>query len=60
MRAWQAGGSLDAFGRAKTRVQELLAVYRRPALASEVEQALVALVRREAQLFGLQDLPGVP
>jgi trimethylamine--corrinoid protein Co-methyltransferase len=59
MRAWQEGGSLDAFGRAKLRVNDLLAAYRRPALASEVERELAALVRREAQAAGMGTLPGV-
>ncbi len=59
MRAWQEGGSLDAFGRAKTRVSELLSAYRRPVLAPEVERGLIALVKREAQVVGLQELPGV-
>jgi trimethylamine---corrinoid protein Co-methyltransferase len=59
MRAWQEGGSLDAFGRAKNRVNDLLAAYRRPALASEVERELVALVQREAKAAGLETLPGV-
>ena len=59
MRAWQEGGSLDAFGRAKLRVNDLLAAYRRPALASDVERELVALVQREAKAAGMEMLPGV-
>ncbi|CAG0930452.1 trimethylamine---corrinoid protein Co-methyltransferase [Thermoflexales bacterium] len=59
LRAWQAGGSLDAFGRAKQRVQELLDAYQRPKLASELERELLALIRREVQAAGLQGLPGV-
>jgi trimethylamine---corrinoid protein Co-methyltransferase len=59
MRAWQEGGSLDAFGRAKQRVQELLGAYQRPTLAPEVERKLTDLVRREAQVVGLKELPGV-
>jgi trimethylamine--corrinoid protein Co-methyltransferase len=59
MRAWLEGGSLDAFGRAKNRVQELLAAYQRPKLLSEVEQELVALVKREAHAAGSKELPGV-
>ena len=59
MRAWQEGGSLDAFGRAKVRVNELLAAYQRPKLASEVERDLFALVKREARAAGLESLPGV-
>ena len=59
MRAWQESGSLDAFGRAKLRVNDLLAAYRRPALASEVERELAALVQREAKAAGMEMLPGV-
>jgi trimethylamine--corrinoid protein Co-methyltransferase len=59
MRAWQEGGSLDAFGRAKTRVRELLGAYQRPALAPDVERDLIALVKREAGAAGMEELPGV-
>jgi trimethylamine:corrinoid methyltransferase-like protein len=59
MRVWQEGGSLDAFGRAKMRVNELLATYQRPVLASDIERELVELVQREAQTAGLGILPGV-
>lgn len=59
MRAWQAGGSLDAFDRAKQRVQELLTAYQRPALSNDVERELMALVKREAQAAGMEELPGL-
>jgi trimethylamine--corrinoid protein Co-methyltransferase len=59
MRAWQEGGALDAFGRAKRRVQELLGAYCRPQLAANVERELMALVQREAKAVGLEELPGV-
>jgi trimethylamine---corrinoid protein Co-methyltransferase len=59
MRAWREGGSLDAFGRAKIRVKELLGNYQRPKLAPEVEHELIALVKREAKAVGLEELPGV-
>ena len=59
MRVWQESGSLDAFGRAKIRVNELLGNYQRPVIAPETEQALVAWVRREAQAVGMSELPGV-
>jgi trimethylamine:corrinoid methyltransferase-like protein len=59
MRAWQESGSLDAFGRAKQCVTDLLAAYQRPRLAAEIEQKLIALVKREAQAAGLNELPGV-
>jgi trimethylamine:corrinoid methyltransferase-like protein len=50
---------LDAFGRAKQCVTDLLAAYQRPRLAAEIEQKLIALVKREAQAAGLNELPGV-
>ena len=53
-----AGG--DAFGRARARVDELLAAYRRPAIDPAVEAAMVALARREADRVGMAELPGVP
>jgi trimethylamine--corrinoid protein Co-methyltransferase len=59
MRAWQESGSLDAFGRAKIRVNELLGNYRRPVIASEIEQELLALMKREAQAVGMSEFPGV-
>ncbi len=59
MRAWQEGGALDTFGRAKLRVKDLLAAYQRPALTSDVERELMALVRRETQAVGMETLPGV-
>ena len=52
MRVWQESGSLDAFGRAKIRVNELLSNYQRPVLAPDVERELIALVTREAQAAG--------
>lgn len=59
VRAWQEAGGLDTFARAKQRVNELLAAYQRPALSSEVERELIALVRREAKAAGMEELPGV-
>jgi trimethylamine--corrinoid protein Co-methyltransferase len=59
LRAWQESGSLDAFGRAKMRVQELLGAYQRPQLADDVERKLLALVQREARAAGLETLPGL-
>ncbi len=58
VRAWQEGGSLDTFARAKQRVSELLAAYQRPALSTDVERELMALVQREAKAVGMEMLPG--
>jgi trimethylamine--corrinoid protein Co-methyltransferase len=59
-RAWAEAGSRDTFGRARERVAQLLAAYRRPAIESTIEEALVALVRAEAAKAGLERLPGLP
>ncbi|MFN8598480.1 MAG: trimethylamine methyltransferase family protein [Anaerolineae bacterium] len=59
VRAWQENGGLDAFGRAKQRVAELLNAYQRPKLAEDVERELFAIVRREAKAVGLEELPGI-
>jgi len=59
-RAWLEAGGQDAFGRARARVDELLAAYRRPAIDPAVEAGIVALARREADRVGLAELPGIP
>ncbi len=56
-RAWKAAGSLDAFGRAKLRVNELLASYRRPELDPEEEKRLHAFMLDLSQKSGLEQLP---
>jgi trimethylamine--corrinoid protein Co-methyltransferase len=60
-RAWADAGALDAFGRARVRVHELLATPRETGLAPETAARLTARVRRAGEPFGLGDtLPGVP
>ena len=56
-RAWKAAGSLDAFGRAKLRVNELLASYRRPELDPAQESRLHAFMLDLSQKAGLEQLP---
>ncbi|MBK8784105.1 MAG: trimethylamine methyltransferase family protein [Anaerolineales bacterium] len=56
-RAWKAAGSLDAFGRCKLRVTELLASYRRPEIDPAKEAALYAYVLDLAKKCGLETLP---
>lgn len=58
-RAWQESGALDTFARARQRVDALLAAYRRPALPADRERDIRAIVEREAQRAGLQQLPGI-
>jgi trimethylamine---corrinoid protein Co-methyltransferase len=57
VRAWQEGGRLDTFARARVRVTELLAAYRRPALLTEQEQELRRLVAGLAREAGMEKLP---
>jgi trimethylamine--corrinoid protein Co-methyltransferase len=52
-------GAPDLFARARARVEELIASYQRPDLASDREQALIAFAEREAAKAGLRSLPGV-
>src|SRR5512139_2030495 len=56
-RAWKAAGSLDAFGRARLRVNELLASYRRPELDPVKESQLHAFMLDLSQKAGLESLP---
>jgi trimethylamine--corrinoid protein Co-methyltransferase len=57
--AWQDAGKPDAFARARARVEALLAQYRRPVLDAEREQAMLALMHREAARVDLDSLPGI-
>ncbi len=59
-RAWLDAGGLDAFGRAKIQVEELLAAHQLPAIDPSVTAAMVARVREAGEPFGLRGLPGVP
>ncbi len=46
VRAWQEAGAPDAFQRARRRVDELVAAYRRPELPEEVEEGMREVVER--------------
>ncbi len=60
LRAWEDEGRPDTRARARERVGELLAAYRRPALDPGVEAAMTDLVRAVGVPHGLAaDLPGV-
>jgi trimethylamine--corrinoid protein Co-methyltransferase len=59
LRQWEEGGRADAFARARSRVAELVAAYRRPDLGAAREQALLEVVRRETARAGLGALPGI-
>jgi trimethylamine--corrinoid protein Co-methyltransferase len=58
-RAWKAAGSLDAFGRAKLRVNELLGSYRRPELDPVKESQLHAFMLDLSKKAGLEQLPAL-
>ena len=58
-RTWEEAGALDSFARARARVNDLLARYRRPALGEAREAALLALMQREGARVGLTTLPGI-
>ncbi len=60
LRAWEDGGRPDAATRARSRVEDLLAAYARPALDPSIQAAMEELVRAAGAPFGLAgELPGV-
>ncbi len=56
-RAWKAAGSLDAFGRCKLRVKELLASYKRPEIDPAQEHRLHAFMLDLTKKTGVDILP---
>lgn len=59
LRAWEEGGSRDTFSRARARVAELLAAYKRPAIPAQPERDLKAIVQEQAKRAGMEQLPGL-
>jgi trimethylamine--corrinoid protein Co-methyltransferase len=59
-RAWEEAGALDAFERARARVDRLLETYVRPSIEPAIEAAMVERVRRAGEPYGLGPMPGVP
>ena len=57
MRGWRESGSMDTFTRAKIRVDEILASYRRPELDPVKENELHAFVLDLAKKAGVEHLP---
>jgi trimethylamine--corrinoid protein Co-methyltransferase len=49
----------DILSRARARVEELTAAYRRPELGRDVEGRLAAIARRELAKVGVDSLPGI-
>lgn len=56
-RAWKAAGSLDAFGRAKLRVKELLASYQPPEIDPGKQKRLHEYTLKLARSAGMNELP---
>ena len=59
MRGWKESGSMDTFTRARIRVKEILASYRRPELDPAKEAELHAYVMDLAKKAGIEQLPFV-
>jgi trimethylamine--corrinoid protein Co-methyltransferase len=59
LNSWEQSGKKDAFARAKERVNELVAAYKRPELPPEVEQRLRSIVEELAKREGMGHLPAV-
>ncbi len=57
LRGWQEAGRMDAFTRARGRVAELLARYRRPQADPEKEKEIRAMVAALARGAGMDRLP---
>ena len=58
MRGWKEAGSMDAFTRARIRVQEILASYERPELDPQKMEQLHVFVSDLARKAGLEQMPG--
>jgi len=59
VRGWREAGGLDAFGRAKLRVKELLGSYSQPGLDPAQEKAVHAFMLHLAQKSGMDQLPAI-
>jgi trimethylamine--corrinoid protein Co-methyltransferase len=57
VRGWQSSGGLDAFGRARQRVSDLLAAYNPPAVDPGALTSLKEIVAAQAARAGMDALP---
>jgi len=57
--ASSCGSAPDILGRARERVEELLAEYRRPEILADREQAMLNFAEAEGRRAGLEGLPGI-
>lgn len=60
IRAWEEGGRMDTFARAKVRVRELLAAYQRPPVDPDQEMELLEMIASLARGAGVDQLPPLP
>src|SRR6185437_2655311 len=59
LRGWQEAGSPSTFDRARGRVNELVATYRRPEMPASLEHELYSYMEAEVRRAGMARLPGV-
>jgi trimethylamine--corrinoid protein Co-methyltransferase len=59
LNSWEQTGRKDTFSRAKGRVDELVAAYKRPELRAEVDQGLRNIVEEQAKRGGMERLPQI-
>ena len=59
LNSWEQSGKKDIVARAKERVQELLAGYRRPGISAESESQLKEFMLAQARRTGMDRLPGI-
>lgn len=57
LRTWEETGKKDTFHRAKEKVNELVAAYKRPELRAEAELTLRKIVEEQAKREGMERLP---
>jgi trimethylamine--corrinoid protein Co-methyltransferase len=57
IRAWQQGGSLDTFARARVRTEKLLSEYQQPPMPAGQERELRGMVEGLARQAGMDHLP---
>jgi len=59
LNSWEQSGKKGIVARAKERVQELQAGYRRPEITASVEHDLRTFITEQANRFGMGRLPGI-
>ncbi|MBZ5526695.1 MAG: trimethylamine methyltransferase family protein [Acidobacteriia bacterium] len=59
LHSWEQGGSQDLFARARARVNELVAAYKRPELPKQIESEWKAILQEQARRAGSQQAAGL-